>query len=129
MMKKIEKHVEEMMNYKGSDFCDDFIEPKILKPYGLDCKIDCDLCRILQMIWCNEEYTEPEVDWSKVDVDTPVFVKNIENGVWHKRYFKKFEGGKVCTWRDGKTSWSTASSNDTISWKYAKLAEGDEGNE
>lgn len=68
---------------------------------------------------------EPEVDWSKVAVDTPILVKDFENENWLKRYFAKFENGKVYAWNDGRTSWS--STCDNISWKYAKLAEeGDE---
>lgn len=127
-MKNREKYAEQIKKHNGHNFCDNFICPIILKRN--DCfGVNCIKCHMLQILWLEEEYEEPEVNWSKVDVDTPVFVKNLEDGVWHKRYFKKFEGGKVCTWRDGKTSWSAASSNNTISWKYAKLAEGDEGNE
>ena len=68
---------------------------------------------------------ESEIDWSKVAVDTPILVKDYENSNWDKRYFAKFENGKVYAWRDGRTSWS--SNGNTDSWKYAKLAEeGDE---
>lgn len=120
-MKNREKYAEELMNYKGDDFCDDFIEPKILKTFGLNCKIDCDLCRMFQMIWLNEEYTEPEVDWSKVAVDTPILVRDSETGNWLKRYFAKFADGEVYAWVGGKTSWN--SEDEANEWKYAKLAE------
>lgn len=63
------------------------------------------------------------VDWSKVEVDTPVFVRDSENDVWKCRYFAKYEYGKVCTWVDGRTSWSNKIADVPVSWKYAILAE------
>ena len=75
--------------------------------------------------WLFSEYKEPEVDWSKVKVDTQILVKeNISNG-WKPRYFAKFENGYVYSFTDGKTSWS-ARESETIAWGYAKLAESEE---
>lgn len=60
------------------------------------------------------------VDWSKVAVDTPILVRN--NGcVWTKRYFAEYKNGKVRTYFNGATSWS--SDGRMGSWEYAKLAE------
>ena len=75
--------------------------------------------------WLNSEYVEPSVDWSKVAVDTPILVRDNEGKVWRKRYFAKFENGKVYTWLGGATSWSVGSGNVTY-WKFAKLAESEE---
>lgn len=63
------------------------------------------------------------VDWSKVEVDTPVFVRDSENDVWKCRYFAKYEYGKVYTWVDGRTSWSNRIADIPVCWKYAILAE------
>ena len=77
--------------------------------------------------WLFSEYEEPEVDWSKVKVDTPILVRNDEDEEWDKRYFAKFECGVVWSFCDGRTSWSKRKTrNDIISWKYAKLAESEE---
>lgn len=122
-MKNREKYAEEMMNYKGDDFCDDFIEPKILKTFGLNCKIDCDLCRIFQMIWLDEEYTKPEVDWSKVPVDAPILVRDFESEEWRGRYFARYENETIYVWCDGRTSWSAYDNSDVTNWTYTKLAE------
>lgn len=77
--------------------------------------------------WLEQEYVEPEqqVDWSKVKVDTPILVKYSEkSNKWFKRYFAKYEDGKVYTWDDGMTSWTANGEEDDItSWDYAKLAE------
>lgn len=63
------------------------------------------------------------IDWSKIAVDTPVFVRDSENDVWKCRYFAKYEYGKVYTWVDGRTSWSNKISDVPVCWKYAILAE------
>lgn len=76
--------------------------------------------------WLFSEYEEPEVDWSKVKVDTPILVKDILKSEWIKRYFAKYENGRVYVWKEGKTSWSAVNEHDVNFWKYAKLAESEE---
>ena len=83
-------------------------------------------CGSLRKQWCNEEYTEPPIDWSKVPVDTPILVKDSHDDEWLHRHFAKFEDGVVYAWDDGKTSWSL-SSLGKVDWKYAKLAEESNG--
>lgn len=62
------------------------------------------------------------VDWSKVEVDTPIFVRNSTEEVWKCRYFAMYEDGEVYAWQLGRTSWSNLIKNLPIAWKYAKLA-------
>ena len=119
-MTNAEKCREKIENFKG-DFCENFVQPTILKRDTCE-GMGCHQCRMLQMMWLMEEYKEPETDWSKVAVDTPILVRNLENDDWLKRHFAKYENGIVYTWISGYTSWSTLN-NHTISWKYAKLAE------
>lgn len=76
--------------------------------------------------WLNSEYVEQPVDWSKVAVDTPIFVKDSECGNWNRRYFAMYENGTVFTWYHGATSWSAEGDTDIESWKYAKLAESED---
>ena len=51
----------------------------------------------------------PAVDWSKVKVDTPMWIK-FEGGteIYHKRHFNKFEGGRVHFWPNGYTSFTSS---------------------
>ena len=67
---------------------------------------------------------EPETDWSKVPVDTPIYVgdtmEEVEKKKW-PRYFAKYENGKIYAWADGMTSFTTQGS--MIDWSYVKLAE------
>lgn len=62
------------------------------------------------------------IDWSKVEVDTPIFVRNRIEDVWKCRYFAKYEDGKVYTWCGGRTSWSNVIAYDPVNWEYAELA-------
>lgn len=78
-------------------------------------------CTVLLREWAEQEYEEPTVDWSKVSVDTPIWVKHSEEDLWRKRHFAKYENGIVYTWYGGATSWS--SSGDRTGWEMAKLAE------
>lgn len=62
------------------------------------------------------------VDWSKVEVDTPVLVSN-DNKEWIKRYFARYEDGNVYCWLSGKTSWTAICELSIGHWDYTKLAE------
>lgn len=79
-------------------------------------------CEALLREWAEKEYEEPHVDWSKVAVDTPICVRRSENEQWKKRHFAKYEYGRVHTWCDGATSWSS-DADITVIWEFAKLAE------
>ena len=118
-MKNYEKYADEIMKYNGINICNDFIIPNILKSDNCS-GMDCCECRVLQIVWLLGEYKEPEVDWSKVAVDTPILVRQDKNGDWLKRHFAKYKNGDVYVWADGRTSWTGAAE---IKWKYAKLAE------
>lgn len=75
---------------------------------------------ILTTLWLDEEYQEgQEVDWSKVDVDTPILVSTSGQD-WSHRHFAEYCDGMVCAFDGGATSWT---SNVITGWEYAKLAE------
>ena len=123
-MKNKYKYEDEINNYEGNFFCKDFVKPIILK--SDDCDGICVRCRLVQAIWLEEEYEEPEVDWSTVEVDTPIFVRADEEEAWDRRYFAKYENGHVYAWVGGCTSWS---GENASAWKYAELAEQEESDE
>lgn len=130
-MKNYKKYADEIKKYKVNKdeyFCDEFIIPHILKKDSCD-GISCEHCHMLQLLWLMEEYEEPEepkVDWSKVEVDTPILVRTVEGADWVKRSFAKYEGGMVYVWNNGKTSWTALDSECVTPWQYAKLAESEE---
>lgn len=68
----------------------------------------------LKLIWDRKNF----IDWANTKIDTKVQVRM--NGYnWHNRYFAKYEDGKVYTFTDGATSFSTDGS--LIAWHDARL--------
>ena len=122
-MKNYEKYAEEIKSM-DANCCSEFIEPIILKQLGKNCEnVSCSTCKLKQLLWLLEEYEEPkepEIDWDKVEVDTPILVRDDEDGKWIKRYFAKYKDGKVYAWNGGRTG---QIENYMTPWKYAKLAE------
>ena len=83
-------------------------------------------CKRLRMEWCESEYVEPQIDWSKVPVDTPILVRDCESDEWIRRYYAGFfSEGRVRAWSGGRTSWSAYDGERryVAVWNYAKLAE------
>lgn len=114
-----EELIEIMKNRKFEQFFDNYIKPSLshksfkdLRNYEIS---------ILTDLWFEQEYKEPEIDWSKVEIDTPIWVKNSDYDEWHRRHFAQYKDEKVWTYRLGGTSW-TVDFEYIEDWKYAKLA-------
>ena len=128
-----EKYEKEILNIACEGHSIAMIDGKLRRCSGASCD-KCDFnsninCRKNVNEWANSEYVEPidpPVDWSKVQVDTPILVKERNFLIWRKRYFAKFENGHVYAWTDGRTSWSDGK-NMTM-WGRAKLAESENQN-
>lgn len=89
-----------------------------------------DNCAMSRKYWCESEYVEQKqkIDWSKVPIDTPIWVRDCEEEEWVPRYFAKFEDGYVYAFNNGATSWSS-DVDCSLNWRYAKLAEMEEYND
>ena len=77
--------------------------------------------------WANSEYKEPEIDWNKVPVDTPIYVweDKGDNIIYkRKRHFAEYDADidKIFAFTDGQTSWT--SEQDMIPWGNAEIKEG-----
>ena len=116
---KYEKEIVEIAKSKEKSICDDFINKIVLPSYGMKCDNRCIECRTLVDIWLSKEYKEPEVDWSKVKVDTPIWVKSSAGDIWVRRHFAKFEYETVYAWDDGRTSFTA---EECSGWEIAELA-------
>lgn len=128
-MKNYEKYADEIRNIESPTvWCDSFTKPKVLTPLGKSCRnTTCGHCTMLTLIWLMEDYEEPEVDWSKVEVDTQILVRHSEKAEWIRRYFAKYENGLVYAWSNGLTSWTAFDNDDDVTaWSYAKLEESNE---
>ena len=142
-MKNREKYKNELMDVikKDGNICEFMIKHDVSQMFGKDmesfCReTECQSCTTALQIWLDEEYEEPlkpEVDWSKVPVDTLVQVRDDENDEWLPRYFKGLSrtpsayppGYYYDVWALGATS--VTAEWDTESWKYCELVE-DEDN-
>ena len=94
-MKNYEKYADEIREYKGCNFCVDFVCQHILKIEDCD-YIGCSRCNMLQMLWLLDEYKEP------------------------KEPETEYKGGVVYALNNGGTSWTV---DCVTAWKFAKLAE------
>ena len=68
----------------------------------------------------NGEFKEI-VDWAKVPVDTKILVSD-DGEDWIRRYFAKYENGRVYAFMEGTTSF-TVYNEGVCDWDYAKLYE------
>ena len=118
-MKNYEKYADELRKYEVEELCNKFIKPNILKKDNCS-GINCTACSMRMMLWLLEDCEESEVDWNKVEVNTPILVRDCDDDRWIKRYFANYENEIIYAWNSGATSWSTSC---VTGWKYAKLAE------
>lgn len=139
-MKNKEKYKNELIKVikEEGNICEFLIKHGVSKMFGKDTEsfcgeTECTSCTTALQLWLDEEYEEPpkpEVDWSKVPVDTLVMVRDCEDDEWVLRYFvginEEAPKFRFVTWSSGATS-KTAYGNYTP-WKYCKLAE-DEDND
>lgn len=140
-MKNREKFREQIVKaIKDGDSCDFMI--KTVNPVysdGWECndflcqRDECEACLKLFAFWLDEEYEEPpkpEVDWSKVPVDTLVRVRDGEDEEWLLRYFKGINENHLRrryeAWESGATS--KTANGEYLCWNYCELVE-DEDND
>ena len=142
-MKNREKYREEILEEFATSFdfnigCS-FTKKHIIPYYDPEkraqdetCRgITCPDCAKMFAFWLEEEYVEPpkpEVDWSKVPVDTLVRVRDFESDEWVLKYFKGIDEynklSPYVTWANGATSVTAPFLlNDTTHWCYCELVE------
>lgn len=139
-MKNREKYRDEIVevikeendkNGKVCCFLKDNVIPRFVSEEDIELRtcggIDCHTCAKMFAFWLEEEYIEPpkpEVDWSKVPVDTLVRVRDLKSQDWTLRYFKGLEEGyadRFQTWVDGATS--KTAYDEYENWTYCELVE------
>lgn len=134
-MKNREKYKNELIKAikKEGKLCEFIKNHGVYRMLGKDresfCGMDCIACGTALQLWLDEEYEEPEVDWSKVTVDTLVRVRDREDQEWTLRYFKGIEENHLRrryeAWESGATS--KTANGEYLCWNYCELVE-DEDN-
>ena len=81
------------------------------------------ICEIAIKDWTNSEYKEREIDWSKVPVDTLIYVWDNNDNRTYKRHFAGYNkvNNMIIAFDNGGTSWSSVT---TTKWYNAKIKEG-----
>lgn len=146
-MKNREKYREEIMEAVKEDndesgkmccFLKDNVIPRFISEEDMEMStcggVDCHTCSKMFAFWLEEEYIEPpkpEVDWSKVPVDTLVRVRNSKNEEWCLRYFKCISelipDRIFVTWNGGTTSKTACGPIKVSHWIYCELVEVENG--
>lgn len=127
-----EKYAKEIIDI----ICNTGELPAVIKgrPYNCEGK-SCEDCEFYNTSccngfkeWANSECVEHEIDWTKVPIDTPVYVRDFSIRQWNKRHFHKFDKDNefYYCYCDGQTSWTSEEddNNMCIGWRQCKLAEG-----
>jgi hypothetical protein len=110
----------------GIDRCE-FKKKYILKT-GSCRHLVCSECHPMVREWLDKPYEETviEIDWSRVPVDTPVFVNNYDGKVEFRRHFKEYKDDVDCKficYDDGRSSFTVTNSDITVShWFNCRLA-------
>lgn len=127
-MKNREKYAEQIINMAANDIkitVDK--EGRLSDCFSINCHDcawrSCNNCRKKFREWLEQEYVEHVVDWSKVPVDTKVYVRDSDSDPWKPRYFAKFKNEGIFTWTNGATSFSAKGFDDVTWWRQGKLAE------
>lgn len=71
----------------------------------------CKECCEFTAEWLNREYSE--IDWSKVEVNTPVLIEGEEGIIC--RHFSGYSHGHVFVYANGQTSWTN--NGETQAWE------------
>ena len=66
---------------------------------------------------------EPKIDWTKVPIDTKVWVRDFNDAEWLPRHYAGYSNGLYCTYPEGCTSFTTTKGKLTVNrWSQCKLA-------
>ena len=122
-----EKYAKEILDI----VCQDGVNPAVIDNIPVNClSTECHSCQFYDTYcvgafvkWANSEYKEREIDWSKVPVDTPIYVWDDNDSKTYKRYFAGYDkvNNMIIAFNDGGTSWSSVT---TTKWDNAKIKEG-----
>ena len=125
-----EKYAKEILDI----LCQDGVNHAVIDNIPVKClDTECHRCQFYDTYcvgafvkWANSEYKEREIDWSKVPVDTPIYVwDNYEDKIYkRKRYFAEYDtnNDKIIAFTEGQTSWT--SDQNIMVWDNAEIKEG-----
>lgn len=117
-MKNYEKYMNEYVTSLTDDTVCDFLKKRVLLDeqhcrYG---EGSCRTCDIRLADWFTQEYL-PQIDWSKVPVDTPVIChRSKDYNSTLKRHVKRVSNDYVITFNNGMTSHTATECTGITCW-------------
>lgn len=107
--------------------------PALINERLTECHIDCRSCKFYQTKWsCDEAFVHwcakevPDIDWSRVPVDTKILVRDSKNDPWRKAHFAKVHGRLIVAFSLGKSSWTVLEDNTFSVYLYADIPDPEE---
>lgn len=107
----------------GIESCDGVSCNDCLFSYRYTGRYDCDPAF---RKWLTQEYKEPEIDWTKVPVDTKILVKDKKEDLWINSHFAYYKDGKPYAFFWGRSSWTVTPDTRVYPWEYTEIADPEE---
>lgn len=124
----VENRLEHKIRVIGKYFVTDDLEMREFDKYREDLTYalndkDEDIMKVLDENY-NLLWERQEIDWTKVAIDTKVWVRGADDDEWLPRHFAGYSNGLCYAYSEGCTSWTNEKEKSTaILWSQCKLAE------
>lgn len=121
------EYLEKLIEIVSEETCCDYIECEDCKYHNISCVSVEEIADIgaenhIRSVMMFGTKDKPGVDWTKVEKDTLIEVRENGERPWDRRYFAKYQDGKIYAYLDGRTS---KTESQIIDWEFARLAEED----
>lgn len=121
------EYLEKLIEIESEETCCLYIDCEDCKYHNISCLSTEEIADIgaenhIRSVMMFGTKDKPVVDWAKVEKDTLIEVRENGERPWDRRYFAKYQDGKIYAYLDGRTS---KTESQIIDWEFARLAEED----
>lgn len=121
------EYLEKLIEIESEETCCPYIDCEDCKYHNISCLSTEEIADIgaenhIRSVMMFGTKDKPVVDWAKVEKDTLIEVRENGERPWDRRYFAKYQDGKIYAYLDGRTS---KTESKIIDWEFARLAEED----
>lgn len=121
------EYLEKLIEIESEETCCPYIDCEDCKYHNISCLSTEEIADIgaenhIRSVMMFGTKDKPVVDWAKVEKDTLIEVRENGERPWDRRYFAKYQDGKIYAYLDGRTS---KTESQIIDWEFAMLAEED----
>lgn len=121
------EYLEKLIEIENEETCCLYIDCEDCKYHNISCVSTEEIADIgaenhIRSVMMFGMEDKSEVDWTKVEKDKLIEVRENESAPWTKRYFAKYQYGKVYVYINGCTS---KTESKIIDWEFARLIDED----